>query len=111
MIGVSNMPVQEIEDLKSCFVEQLEPIKIYLFGSCANGTDTADSDLDFYIVVDDSTEDLADLAAQAFRAIRRVKKHPVDILIGTSSHFEARKTVPSVENEVYQKGVFLLYGS
>ena len=103
------MPVQEIEELKSCFVDQLMPLKVYLFGSYANGTQTEDSDLDFYIVVNDGAVDLADLAAQAYKAIRKIKKRPVDILIGTHSQFEAKKFIPSVENEVYQTGV-LLYG-
>lgn len=103
------MPIQEIEEIKSCFVDQLMPLRVYLFGSYANGTQTEDSDLDFYIVVNDGAVDLADLAAQAYKSIRKIKKRPVDILIGTHSYFEAKKIIPSVENEVYQKGV-LLYG-
>lgn len=35
------------------------------------------------------------------------KQRPVDIILGTQSRFEARKEVPSVENEVYRKGVLL----
>ena len=46
----------------------------------------------------------------AYKAIRRVKKHPVDIIVGTKSRFEPGKGIPSVENEGYQKGV-LLYDS
>lgn len=104
------MPINEIEEIKERFVEQLAPLKIYLFGSYADGSFTEDSDFDFYIIVNDSESDLAGLTTKAYKSIRRVKKRPVDIVVGTNSRFEKRKSVPSVENEVYQKGV-LLYGS
>ena len=104
------MPINEIEELKNQFVAQLTPVRVYLFGSFATGTHTADSDLDFYIVVEDGVNDLVDLTTQAYRSIRRVKKRPVDIIVGTQSRFEKRKKIPSVENEVYEKGV-LLYES
>lgn len=104
------MPMNEIEELNKQFIEELSPIKIYLFGSFAYGTNTEDSDFDFYIVVRDEVSDLAGATAQAYRAIRRVKQRPVDIIVGTESRFEQRKDIPSVENEVHQKGV-LLYGT
>lgn len=104
------MPISEIEELKDQFVNQLTPISIYLFGSYATGSYTEESDLDFYIIVNDGVADLAALTTQAYRAIRRVKKRPVDIIVGTKSRFESRKEMPSVENEVYEKGI-LLYGS
>ena len=62
-----------------------------------------------YIIVDDSVKDIPAETIKAYRAIRRTKQRPVDILVGTRSRFEARKNIPSVENEVFQKGV-LLYG-
>ena len=104
------MPVSEIEELIEQFVKKLTPIKIYLFGSFANGQSHEDSDLDFYIVVNDNVTDIHQVTTDAYKAIRTVKRRPVDIVIGTLSRFEERKTIPSVENEVYQKGV-LLYGS
>ena len=104
------MPNDEIESLKNKFVEQLNPIGVYLFGSFANGTARADSDFDFYIVVDDNEKDLPAVAASAYKAIRHVKQRPVDILVGTKSRFEERKNQYTVENEVFRKGV-LLYGS
>ena len=104
------MPEQEIEALKQQFVAQLSPVRVYLFGSFADGSNTDDSDLDFYIVVADGTKDLAGLTTQAYKAIRHIKKRPVDIVIGTASRFEERKDIFSVENEVYRKGV-LLYGT
>lgn len=51
--------MQEIEELKKQFIDQLFPIQIYLFGSYANGTYTDNSDLDFYIIVRDEISDLA----------------------------------------------------
>lgn len=101
------MPVQEIEELKKQFVDQLLPLRIYLFGSYANNTYTSESDFDFYIVVKDGVTDLAAETTKAYKAVRRVKQHPVDILVGTKSRFEERKRVPSIENEVYQKGALL----
>ncbi len=82
------------------FVEQLLPVRIYLFGSYANNTYTAESDLDFYIIVPDGVSDLAAETTKAYKAVRRVKQHPVDLIVATKSRFEARKGIPSVENAV-----------
>ena len=101
------MPMQEIEELKKHFIDQLFPIQIYLFGSYANGTYTDNSDLDFYIIVRDEISDLAEETTKAYKAIRKIKQRPVDIVVGTKSRFEARKKFPSGEIEVYRKGVLL----
>lgn len=101
------MPTMEIEELKNKFVEQLSPMRIYLFGSFAEGTNTEDSDFDFYIVVDDEKKDLMQVTVEAYKSIRTTKQRPVDIIVGTLSRFEERKEMMSVENEVYNKGVLL----
>ena len=103
------MPVKEIEEMRDRLAEGLMPQRIYLFGSYANGTYNEDSDFDFYIVVNDDADNLADLTAKAYTAIGNDRQRSVDILVGRSTRFEKMKLLPTVENEVYRKGV-LLYG-
>lgn len=98
------MLIEEIEELKNVFVGQLFPVKIYLFGSYANNTYTAESDFDFYIIVNDGVTDLAAEITKAYKAVRRIKRHPIDILVGRESRFEKRKEIPSIEKEIYQNG-------
>ena len=77
------MLMNEINELCGQFVSQLSPLRVYLFGSFADGTNSEQSDLDFYIVMKDGTINLVDLTARAYRAIREVKRRPVDIILGT----------------------------
>ena len=68
--------MDEIEIIKQKLIEQVNPICIYLFGSFARGTAHVESDLDFYIIVDDGEKDLHAIAASAYKAIRDVKQRP-----------------------------------
>ena len=113
MVGLDQVKDMEsaknIEQITHCFVEQLSPLKVFLFGSFADGTYTEDSDYDFYIVVNDES-DTWEARNRAQRAIRYVQNRPVDIVVGTSSRFE--KYGPSldslyVEGEVFRKGKLL----
>lgn len=65
--------IEEIEELKEQFISQLKPLKIYLFGSFADGTYNEESDFDFYIIVSDEVKELKDLTTQAYRSIRKIK--------------------------------------
>ena len=96
------MPMDEIEIIKQRLIEQVD--------SFANGTAHAESDLDFYIVVNDGEKDLHAIVASAHKAIRNVKQRPVDILVGTKSGFAERKDQFTVGNEVSHKGI-LIYES
>ncbi len=109
MVGNMETPEREIEQIKDRLVRQLSPIKIYLFGSFAEGTANDGSDVDIYIIVKDDAENLVDLTADAYKSIRNVRSRAVDIVIGTESGFEKRKNRAGIENEVMNKGV-LLYG-
>lgn len=101
------MPTSEIRELTNHFVKQLLSVRIYLFGSFADSTYTEESDFDFYIIVHDTVSDIPAETTKAYKSIRNVKQRPVDIVVGTVSRFEARKEIPSIENEVYRKGVLL----
>ena len=81
------MPENEINLIKEKLVNKLTPLKIYLFGSFADGTATEDSDFDFYIIVKDGSQNLADLTAEAYKSIRSVRSRAVDIVICTESRF------------------------
>ena len=102
---------KEIEEIRNRLAEWLMPRKIYLFGSYADGTYGDDSDYDFYVIVDDDAGNLADLTAEAYTVIGNERQHPVDILMGKSTRFKKMKTLPTIENEVYRRGVLLYGGS
>ncbi len=57
------------------------------------------------IIVHDAVSDILAETTKAYKSIRKVKHRPVDIVVGTVSRFEARKEIPSIENEVHRKGV------
>ncbi|MBR0518561.1 nucleotidyltransferase domain-containing protein [bacterium] len=100
---------KEIDELKKEFIKTLNPLKIYLFGSFANGKNNKDSDLDFYIIVKNSIEEISKITTQAYKSIRNIKKRPIDILVSTEETFEKNKILPSIEYEVANKGI-LIYG-
>ena len=73
---------QNIELLAQYFIEALNPIKVILFGSFANGTYSENSDYDFYLVIDDGRS-VSQTTDDAYKAITYIKKRPVDIVVGT----------------------------
>ncbi|MCM1119734.1 MAG: nucleotidyltransferase domain-containing protein [bacterium] len=85
------MPTSEIRELTNLFVEQLLPVRIYLFGSFADSTYTEESNFDFYIIVQGAVSDILAETTKAYKSIRKVKQRPVDIVVETVSRFEARK--------------------
>ena len=100
---------EDIQTITRCFVEQCDPVKVFLFGSFADGTYSHDSDYDFYIVMEDNS-DLGDASNQAYKSIRYVGDRPVDIVLGTKTRFDLMsKSSDSlyVEGEVGRKGVLL----
>ena len=99
----------EIAAIKDKLVEVIAPKRIYLFGSYAKGTNTEDSDYDFYIVVSDNSGDRIDISQKAYKALRGIRKRPVDIVVGYEKTFDRRKNIASIENVVDNEGV-LLYG-
>ena len=98
--------LDNIREITERFVVQVDPLKIYLFGSFANGSYTSQSDFDFFIVVDDGRS-ITDTAKRAYTSLRGLRRRPVDIVVGTSTRFEKHRNPLFVESEVYNKGVLL----
>lgn len=98
-----------IRELTDCFVSKVNPLKVILFGSFADGSYTDDSDYDFYLVVEDG-RNIVQATDDAYNAITYVKNRPVDIIVGTSSHFERKGGSAHslmVEGEIHRKGILL----
>lgn len=82
---------KQVNEIKRRIVENFKPQKIILFGSCANGTPTEDSDLDLLIIKD------SDLPARIQnRKVRKMLsdlKIPVDVIVKTAKEFETYKDI------------------
>jgi predicted nucleotidyltransferase len=101
----------EINDIIDGILSSVPATEIYLFGSFAQGTEQADSDFDFYVVIPDNFEMREIEATWAIsRGLRGKRKRGIDMLVGKQSKFDRRKNyLYSIENEVKETGV-RLYG-
>lgn len=101
--------INNIREMTQCFISQINPLKVILFGSFANGTYTDESDYDFYIVIPDG-HSVSAATDEAYNSVLYVKKRPVDIVVGTNSRFEMKgksKHSLMVEGEVQRNGILL----
>lgn len=82
---------------------------IYLFGSYARGDQHEGSDLDIYVLTDDKKHPM-DYILEIAKAIRPVKRMPVDVLAMPFYRFEERSTqLPTLEYTVATEGI-KIYG-
>ncbi|MDO4552349.1 MAG: nucleotidyltransferase domain-containing protein [Bacillota bacterium] len=81
--------------------------KIYLFGSHAYGTPTADSDYDLCVVIPDGTMRPADAVKKIRRALFPVQTAPLDVIVYHASVFQQRQAKPSIERKIGREGVLL----
>ncbi len=68
----------------------LAPARIYLFGSRARGEDSAHSDYDVLVLVEDPTEARYRLSQRGYAALRGVPA-AVDVVVWDRATFDARK--------------------
>lgn len=101
------MITDELKHISQRIVEALSPCKIYLFGSYAKDTYTENSDYDIYVICPDGAGDAISLSQRGYRALRGIRKKPVDLLIGFESKFKERENLPTIEQEVKRTGVLL----
>ena len=81
---------QLIEEMVQAIVEEVEPRRIYLFGSCARRSETIDSDVDLLIVEDRRFGPDRNRWSELKRIRRALKpfRVPKDILVYSRDEFE-----------------------
>jgi predicted nucleotidyltransferase len=101
---------EQIDTIKNIIVKTLPVEQIYLFGSYAYGSPRQDSDLDFYVIMNDDAP-YRDIEAMGMVdvAISGHKSLPTDVLVIKKSKFQYRLSAPTLEHEVAEKGK-LIYG-
>jgi predicted nucleotidyltransferase len=88
-------------------VTALQPETIYLYGSHAYGQPHQDSDVDLFVVVDDSDLPPHRRAVAVYRALRGLYL-PAEVKVATRAEFERRaQWSSSVERAVLDKGKVL----
>lgn len=79
-------PTQTIDELTRQIVELAHPLKVFLFGSAANGTMTADSDIDLLVVMPDGTH-RRHTAQRLYREVSNIKT-AFDLVVATASDLD-----------------------
>jgi uncharacterized protein len=104
------MSVQELEKLKqisNVIKQSIQTEKIYLFGSFAYGTPTADSDFDICVIIPDNSIRPADAIKTIRRALYPIQDIPIDLLVYKNTDFLKRQQVASLERKISRDGVVL----
>lgn len=98
---------EQLDEIVQRLVDGLHPERIYLFGSHAEGTPDAGSDIDILIVMPDRAGSGGDVYALAEKCLRRTGL-PVELVLYTHREFERQKGwVSSLSYTVARKGRLL----
>jgi len=97
----------EVLTISNKIINAVPLVKLYLFGSHAEGTSNEDSDYDFYMVIPNDSMRPLDAINKAYMAMRGLKRKPVDILAGTEEIFSRRSEGVTLERKIAREGVLL----
>jgi predicted nucleotidyltransferase len=96
-----------LADIVRRLVAELAPRAIYLFGSCAYGKPTPDSDIDLLIVVDHEPAATWELGKRGYACLYGLGL-PVELHFTSRTNFERfSAVVGSIHREVRQRGRIL----
>ncbi len=99
-----------ITGIKEQILNTVDASKIYLFGSYARGTQTSQSDYDFFVVIPDGSMRPLEAMQKIYCVLAAFPMPvPVDILASYEKDFEERKKLPSSIEQTIQKEGILLY--
>lgn len=84
--------INVIKRIAQIMAEATNAVKVLLFGSFAKGTNTAKSDYDFYIIVDDlNSRSDYELEIEAMFSTHKHRKRAADVIVSRASKFEKNK--------------------
>ena len=99
----------EIKSIIDVILSTVPALEIYLFGSWTTGTESDDSDYDFYVVLPDDGMRAREATWKIQNAIKN-RSPGIDMLVNTKSRFDKYKNSLSfIESDVVKTGV-KLYG-
>ena len=96
--------MEKINIIKEAILKNVSAKSIYLFGSYAYGKPTDKSDIDIYIVLPDSVENILQLYGKIMVDLSLKKLYFVDMLLNRESVFNLRRMENILEETVYKKG-------
>lgn len=98
---------EKIDEAVRRLVKTYNPLKIYLFGSYAWGTPNEDSDLDFLVVIKESSERSYKRPIAGYGAMRGLMI-PTDILVYTKDEFnDWSKNITKISYKIKNEGEIL----
>ncbi|MDF1580037.1 MAG: nucleotidyltransferase domain-containing protein [Desulfuromonadales bacterium] len=110
-MGVNRQPM--IEEIRNC-LRTLNPAKVILFGSHANGTASIDSDIDLIVVLDkDTTSSCFREKMQDTVAVKKLladinRRVALDVLVFSKPEWQALlSSQSSFSREILAKGITL----
>jgi predicted nucleotidyltransferase len=99
-----SFPSAPIENARQRLVAALNPARIILFGSHVWGTPTADSDLDFLVIVEDSDLLPHKRMHMAYRSLVGIGV-PCDVLVQTAAETDRlNKVSTSLVHRILEQG-------
>lgn len=97
---------QELDNIVRVLTETGVVSQIFLFGSCARGEDTSDSDIDLCVLTTEKGRHPIDIAVDLNCKVSRVQTMPIDILGYEKDYFYSHAKRPtSFEHEIAKNGV------
>jgi predicted nucleotidyltransferase len=106
-MSVTNVQLPDEARLIARRLTALSPDRIYLFGSHARGEGGSDSDLDFLVVVPQSSHSRYERAVAARKLLRDIA-FPKDVIVLTRQEWEREIKAPSsLSSTVLREGIVL----
>ena len=105
--GIQGKLALELDTLLGIIKAYPKVRSIILFGSTANGTRNADSDVDLLVLVDDESLQSPIDSARIWRDSFGKISFPLDVIVETVRDFEERKPLPTLERKIAREGKVL----